>query len=164
MNRNEIADVLTACAALDQRKVGDSDVSAWYATIRPDIDRQLALDAVRIHYATSTDRAMPGHINNLAVQIRRDRAEREKADEIHNLAITGPNPAAGYLPIPTDGKPVWAAYEVNGAIDRACPRCHAKPREACMNPITRQETKIACLVRYTGKPYLGKPLNFEETA
>lgn len=78
--------------------------------------------------------------------------------------ITPPNDAIGGLPIPTDGHPVWAAYAINDAISRPCPRCHAKPNEACANPITRRDTKIPCLVRMTGKPYLGKPLGFEETA
>lgn len=164
LTRDDVVDILTACAGGDRRKVGETDVSFWFATLRPDLDRQLCLEAVRSHYMNSTEWAMPGHINTLAVQIRRDRAEREKADEIHNLAITGPNPAAGGMPIPTDGKPVWAAYDVNGAITRTCDRCKAAPNEACWNPVTKQATKIACLVRYTGKPYLGRPLDFDEAA
>lgn len=164
LTRDDVVDILSACAGGDHRKVGETDVSFWFATLRPDLDRQLALDAVRIHYAGSTERAMPAHINNLAVQIRRDRAEREKAQEIHQASISAPNPAIGGLPIPTDGRPVWAAYRVNDAITRACDRCKARPQEACLNPVTRQETKIPCLVRMTGKPYLGRPLDFEETA
>ena len=160
MNRDEVVDVLTAAATIDHRTVGEADVAGWYATLRPDIDRQLGIDAVRIHYAGTREWIMPADVNNLATQIRKDRAERESREERearqdandyrHGLTAA-PNPALGGLPIPTDGHPVWAAYDVNGAIDRPCPRCGAEPREACRNPITERDSKIPCLVRLTGK-------------
>jgi hypothetical protein len=97
-----------------------------------------------------------GDLISVARGIRRDRAEREKATEAHN-AWAAPNPALGGLPIPTDGKPVWAAYDEgrNGrAIDRPCSRCRADPGEACVNMSTGVTSKIPCLVRLTGKDKL----------
>ncbi|MBM4707167.1 hypothetical protein GS455_26885 [Rhodococcus hoagii] len=84
LTRDDVIDVLTAAASVDLRKIGDADVAGWSATLRADLDRDLALEALRVHYATSAERLMPAHINKLAVQIRRDRAEREKAARDHH--------------------------------------------------------------------------------
>lgn len=157
-------------AALFDDRITEGDaarIAAWAEAMEPhQLQQADVLAAVTAHYQPAgVDTIRVGDVIQGARTIRRDRAEREKAAEIHEAsAIAPPNPAIGGLPIPTDGKPVWAAYDVNGAINRPCPRCKAKPNEACMNPITNSATKIPCLVRMTGKPYLGKPLNFEETA
>lgn len=154
LSRDDVIDVLTACAALDHRRIGESDIDAWSATLRPDLTRPLCLAAVAAHYMASTDRAMPAHINTLAVGIRRDRAEREKAAEVHQAAIAPPNPALGGLPIPTAGTPVHGAYRVNDAITRACPRCNAEPNRPCVTDSAGRESTIPCLQRLTGKAHL----------
>lgn len=143
MTRDDVIDVLTAAASVDLRKIGDADVAGWSATLRQDLDRDLALEALRVHYATSSERLMPAHINKLAVQIRRDRAEREKAAEI----TTRPDRQLGGLPINADGDPVWAAYETNGAIDVECPTCKQPADHACINLATDTARKIPCLSR-----------------
>ncbi|WP_217451204.1 hypothetical protein, partial [Prescottella equi] len=81
LNRDDIVDLLTAASSVDLRKVGEADVAGWAATLRPDLDRDSAFEALRVHYATSSERLMPAHINRIAVQLRRDRAERESAAE-----------------------------------------------------------------------------------
>ena len=91
-----------------------------------------------------------GDMLHHAREIRRDRAEREKAREIIDAPAL-PNPAAGGLPIPTEGTPVWAAYEINGAINRDCPRCDAKPDEVCIVPGTEHTLKIPCLDRMVNR-------------
>lgn len=143
ITRDDVIDLLTAAASVDLRKIGEADVTGWAATLRQDLDRDLAIEALRMHYATSTERLMPAHINRLAIQIRRDRAEREKATE----AITRPDRQLGGLQIAADGDPVWAAYDVNDAISRHCPTCEQPPDHACINLATNSARKIPCLKR-----------------
>lgn len=159
LTRDDVIDVLTACASVDLRKVGDSDTDGWYATLRKDLDRNLALEAVRIHYATSTERIMPGHVNTIALQLRRDRAQREPAEDRelrqlqHDLkhGLAQADPQIG-LPIRgVDGPPVPGAYEVNNAVDRGCPTCGAEPMTPCINRITGSPRKMPCIRRMTGK-------------
>lgn len=156
LTRNDVIDVLTACSSVDLRKVGDTDVDGWTATLRSDLDRNLALEAVRIHYVTSTERIMPGHVNKLALQLRRDRAEREPAadrelrqlqhDMKHGLASG--DAQFGNLPIGSaDGEPVPGAYSVNNAIEHVCPMCGADEYQACMNKVSGSARKIPCLPR-----------------
>ena len=163
------AAALSRAALFDDRITeGDSArIAAWAEAMEPhQLQPPDVLAAVTAHYQPAgVDTIRVGDVIQGARAIRRDRAEREKAAEIHEASvITPPNPAIGGLPIPTDGKPVWAAYDVNDAITRTCDRCKAQPNEACWNPVTRQTSKIPCLIRMTGKPYLGKPLDFGETA
>lgn len=141
-------------AALFDDKITDGDaarLAAWAEALEP---YKLAgadlLAAVTAYYQ--------GNHNGRTIQvadlirhgreIRRERAEREKAPD----PTSPPNPALDGLPIPTEGKPVWAAYEVNDAIERPCPRCNAQPNEACINPINDHAQKIPCIARLTGRP------------
>lgn len=156
LTRDDVIDVLTAIAAFDRRTIGEGDITAWGAALRPDLDRQLALDAVRIHNATSGDWIKPVHVNTLAVQIRKDRADREnresrEAREDRNdvrHGITPPDTQLGGLPIGgADGDPLWDAYDINAAIDRDCPTCDQPRGCACVNPVNDSARKIPCLAR-----------------
>lgn len=156
LTRDDVIDVLTACSSVDLRKIGASDVEAWGSTLRRDLNRDLAIEAVRIHYATSPERIMPAHVNTLAVQIRRDRAERENAEERRQreelrdrkLGLTQGDPQAMNLPIGgVDGPPVPGAYETNGAIDKACPKCKAEPMSPCVNIHNGSERRMPCIQR-----------------
>ena len=160
----DTADVLTAIASYDLRTVGESDVIAWHAAIG-ELPKALALEAVVIHHKTSTERIKPAHVIGIAKGIRRDRAERENADNVirgafedgrdKQLGLTAGNPAFGGLPIAAEGQPVWAAYyEGSGgrrALDHPCPRCDSQPSEACVNPVNGRAQRIPCLVRLTGR-------------
>lgn len=159
MNQSETVDVLTAIAAYDLRTVGESDVVAWHAAIG-ELDKPLALEAVIVHHKTSADRCKPAHVLGIAKSIRKDRAEREserarqarqaRLDAKHGL--TQGDPQLGNLPIGgVEGTPVPGAYEVNGAVDRGCPKCGAGPMEPCTNRISGQPRKMPCLARLTGK-------------
>lgn len=69
MNRSEIALLLGACAARDQRTVGEADVLAWHDDLG-DLDFDDARLAVSLHYRESTDRIMPAHIRRHCRSIR----------------------------------------------------------------------------------------------
>ncbi|KZM68326.1 hypothetical protein [Nocardia terpenica] len=78
----EAARVLAKCACFDPMfskpdpalAVGWAEAFTRYQLELPDL-----LDAVTRHYAESAERAMPTHLIRHAREIRRDRAEREKA-------------------------------------------------------------------------------------
>ncbi|MBF6060546.1 hypothetical protein IU500_07110 [Nocardia terpenica] len=83
----EAAQVLAKCAAFDPTFPKPDPVIAhgWAeAFTRYDLPLPDLLDAVTRHYCESADRAMPKHLIHHARDIRRDRAEREKA---HRAAL-----------------------------------------------------------------------------
>lgn len=150
LTRNDVIDLLTAAASVDLRKLGEADIAGWSAMLRPDLDRELAFEALRVHYATSPERVMPAHINARAIEIRRDRADREErmareAREARNDARHGLQHAAGGgLALNADGPPVPGAYQVNEAFKRRCPKCDAEPMEPCTNRVNGQPRRIPC--------------------
>lgn len=80
MNRAQIVDLLTFCAANDQRTVGQSDVAVWFDMLEP-IDFDRALDAARQHYRREPDKRMtPGRIWVLCKTVTEaERLERDLA-------------------------------------------------------------------------------------
>lgn len=61
---------------------------------------------------------------------------------------TPSDPRFGGLPIGGgNGRPVPAAYEVNGAIQRGCGMCGVGPGEWCINVSTGSTRKIPCMIR-----------------
>lgn len=89
MTPAEVIDVLTKCAAYDQRTVGEADVMAWHEILcRTELVD--ALDAVRMHYAENRDRAMPADIRKLAVTVKEQRESRERQHERRQAIESGP--------------------------------------------------------------------------
>lgn len=80
MTPEDVVDVLTKCAAYDQRTVGEVDVMAWHDVLAR-TDRADALEAVRLHYAEHTQRAMPADVRRLAAGIRDVRQGRERQQQ-----------------------------------------------------------------------------------
>lgn len=160
---NATADTVRATAsaigrsALFDDKITEGDsgrLAAWAEALQPfNFDQADMLSAVTSYYQSNPNgrTIQVADIIKHGRDIRRDRAEREKAQEAMLTPRTPPNPALGGLPIPTEGKPVWGAYDVNGAIDRPCPRCRAQINCACVNPINNMAQKVPCLARLTGK-------------
>lgn len=155
MTRNDVIDVLTGIASYDQRTVGDHDVNAWGLAIG-ELDASDVKEAVVIHHKTSAERIKPAHITALVRQIRNDRIERQTRDERQaredsrdrRLGLTPPDSQLGGLPIAgADGEPLWAAYDINGAIDRDCETCGEPAGGACVNAATNAARKIPCLSR-----------------
>lgn len=147
-------------------KLGDPDkarLAAWAESIeRWKLDAPDLLEGVIRYYEGETvGRTIGiGDLLHHARESRRQRAERETAAEVH-AAVTAALPGGdswGGMPIKVAGDPVWAAYDVNGAIDRPCPRCRAEPNCAC---VTDRDTpqKLPCLARLNN----GKPARFGAT-
>lgn len=80
MERDEVIDLLTVIAGYDRRKAGEVDVTTWGDAVsrHPWIDYRVAVEAVKRHFASSTEYLMPAHVINQARNIRYD-IERAKA-------------------------------------------------------------------------------------
>ena len=72
MTRSEIALLLGAAAARDQRTIGDTDVLAWHEDLG-DLEFADARAALGRHFRESTERLMPAHIRRLVRIIRDER-------------------------------------------------------------------------------------------
>ncbi|MBF6328751.1 hypothetical protein [Nocardia transvalensis] len=86
----EASQVLAKCAAFDPTfsKPDIALAHGWAeAFTRYDLALADLLEAVTRHYCESADRAMPKHLIHHARELRRDRAEREKA---HLAALPAP--------------------------------------------------------------------------
>jgi len=81
MTRSEIALLLGAMAARDQRTVGETDVLAWHEDIG-DLEFDEARQAVSRHYRDSVERIKPAHVRQHVKVIR---AERRAAAEVREL-------------------------------------------------------------------------------
>lgn len=145
-----------ARARLYDDKLGPADaprLAAWAESIeRWKLDAPDLLQGVIRHYERQGAPTIQiGDLLHEAREVRRQRAEGEKAHEIHEAAgeLTAGDGWAG-LPIKAQGVPVWAAYEVNDAIGRECPRCHAAPGDACVTARDWPQ-KIPCLSRISGR-------------
>lgn len=146
-------------------KLGEPDaarIALWAESIAKwELDAPDVLSAVTAYYeGEKFGRTIQiGDLLHHAREIRRDRAEREKAREI----VSPPDPQLGGLPIGgADGEPVWDAYDEGcdgRAIDRTCPTCGSEPSYACLNTETGMTRKIPCIARL-----LGKTLPFRRSA
>lgn len=142
-------------------KLGDPDkarLAAWAESIqRWDLDTPDLVEGVMRYYEAETEGRTIG-IGDLlhhARENRRQRAEREKAAEVHAEAAALPAGSGEYagLPINASGEPVRAAYDIGGAVDRQCPHCGAAVGDPCIaerRGIARGQ-KIPCLARMTGR-------------
>ncbi|GIH69465.1 zinc finger domain-containing protein [Sphaerimonospora thailandensis] len=83
MDKHQTIDLLSAIAAIDKRKIGQTEVNTWHM-ILGHLDLDDALQATAHHFATSTDYLMPVHIVTGVKRIRADRLDR---------SITAPPPA-----------------------------------------------------------------------
>jgi hypothetical protein len=81
MTRSEIALLLGAVAARDQRTIGDADVLAWHEDLG-DLDFADARAAVSRHYRENDKRIMPAHIRH---HVRIIRSERRSQAEVREL-------------------------------------------------------------------------------
>lgn len=146
-----------AGAALSRAEIFDDRVTSdrprillWAeALTKYGIEAPDAIAAVTAHYQQAgADTPKPGDIIEFARKIRRERAEREKAQSLAALPPSpSPDPQFGNLPIATDGEPVWSAYEEHDAIEHPCRTCGAAPREGCVNTATGGDRKIPCVSR-----------------
>lgn len=81
MNIEQTSFVLAKAAAIDNRNQSDAAILAWHEIIG-DLDYRDALAAVTRHRIDSPDVYLqPGHVLRLAAQVRKERQDRERADE-----------------------------------------------------------------------------------
>ncbi|WP_369024090.1 zinc finger domain-containing protein [Nocardia cyriacigeorgica] len=154
-----------ARARIYDDKLGNPDgarLAAWAESIqRWELDTPDLLEGVTRYYESDTEGRTIGigDVLHHARESRRQRAEREKAAQIHTEAAAL-SAGAGYagLPINATGRPVRAAYDIGGALGRDCPHCKAPAGEPC-TAATGAVQRIPCLARMTGKPSRlgGKP-------
>lgn len=76
MNLKETNTTLALVQAFDRRTVGEVDVRAWHSVLG-DLDVADVLEAVRRHYADSSDWMMPVHVRRLVAGIVADRSRPE---------------------------------------------------------------------------------------
>lgn len=85
MNKLEIVDLLTYIVAYDRRTTGRADVIAWHdAATRAHWTTTEAQEAVKIHFAHSTEWLMPGHITQII------KTNRRQPPHQNRLALTTP--------------------------------------------------------------------------
>lgn len=126
MNYAETARLLAAASSVDRRQLDDATVATWHA-ILGDLDAGDALEALRRHFAQSTDWLMPAHIRDGVRAIRDQRRAREEAQQRRSIAEA------------RNGDPgrVQRAIEGMRAVRRAiadAPRSIAKAEEAPPTP------------------------------
>jgi uncharacterized protein involved in exopolysaccharide biosynthesis len=78
MTPGEIARLLAAAAMFDYRKVEKADAQAWHLVLG-DLDFDDAMEALRRHYAESTERLMPAHVRQGVRTIRNERRRPSEA-------------------------------------------------------------------------------------
>lgn len=76
MKRSEVAYLLAAIAATDNRTVGKLDVETWDAILPCEISIQAALAAVVAHRRASAEWLTPKHIIDAVGAVRRERLTR----------------------------------------------------------------------------------------
>lgn len=112
MNLPETARLLTMIASFNNRTIGESDVIAWQSVL-PDVPLADAEEAVRRHYAESTDWLMPAHVRHIVrdIHTERDALARHTGWAPGQAGV----PKAEAMPEISSGSPGWLA----GVIQKA---------------------------------------------
>lgn len=74
MNIGETSQALALAQAYDNRTVGEVNVRAWHA-ILGDFDAADVMEAIRRHYAASTEWMMPAHVRRIVGEIELERSK-----------------------------------------------------------------------------------------
>lgn len=81
MTPGEVARLLAAAAMFDYRKVEKADAQAWHLVLG-ELPFDDAMEALRRHYAESTDRLMPAHVRQGVRAIRNERAAKTHSEAL----------------------------------------------------------------------------------
>lgn len=89
MNIVEVGKLLTIASAYDNRTVSKESAVAWNEVIG-DIDFDVAVEAVKAHFRTSTDYLLPAHVVSGARRVREalEREERKSRPALPRPVIT----------------------------------------------------------------------------
>ena len=150
----DAAQVLARANLMDPRvRNGDPAMTAvWAESIaRWKLDVSYLLRAVTEYYTVPRDRTI--QVGDV-IQIARDFRQRDAM--IDNAQSVAPSEAVGALPagsgasthmgvLNAAGDPIRDAYEVDGAINIACPDCLARPNETCGRD--GYDYRIPCVAR-----------------
>lgn len=82
MTRADTARLLAVIAAFDRRTVGEADVIAW-SDVLGDCTPAECVDAVRAHFARSSEWLMPAHVVAEVRLVRQRAAEHAWAERLH---------------------------------------------------------------------------------
>lgn len=145
-----IGAVIARAACFDDRVTeGDqARIVAWSEAVEPyNFDAPDLISAVTLHYQGTDETIKINNVIALARKIRGERAERENAEDLPELAP--PDPQSMGLGLHTTGEPIWKAYEQHGAIDLPCETCGAEPEQGCVNLAINMSRRIPCVSRLT---------------
>lgn len=78
MNWGETMQLLTVVAAIDGRRIDEATVAAWHGMLG-DLDFDECAEAVRRHFARSTDWLMPANVRSIVGVIRESRRPRHES-------------------------------------------------------------------------------------
>lgn len=89
MNKLELSQLLTVASGIDNRTVTPDVVEIWFPILQ-DIDYDVAVEAMQMHYRESTDWLMPAIVRRNASRVleRRDRERRMSQPAIARKEIT----------------------------------------------------------------------------
>lgn len=135
MNNGEILDLLSVIQMYDGRTVGESDVRVWAdASERGRWAYAQAQEAVKAHYAESTDWIQPGHVTQ---RIRTQRANPPRSNALPQATAPPADPEhiRRVMAWMADRLDANRERSTHGARKRAwevpCPYCGAKPHKPC---------------------------------
>lgn len=139
MNKMEIARLLTAIAALDNRKVLEETVEAWYAVLHsyPYSD---AAEAVRQHFEDSTEYLMPAHIKQ---GIKRTREARNPSNDTTPGGYKALSAAPGFPPMPANFQAMSDAWNDPVRFAAECAKYDEQLIAAGFPPVDRWNRRAA---------------------
>lgn len=136
LSEEQIKHLLVTAMAYDNRKPGESHVSAWgEAAWRERWDYHGALEAIHAHYATNTSFLMPAHIT---AHIKVHRQDEQMRKQLESEPVPDPIGqerlnrliANCFQSIGKDYDPGEVAVRRAALLVR-CPHCGAAPRSEC---------------------------------
>ncbi len=95
MTPADAAELLSLAAAFDRRTIGEADARAWASTLSG-LAKDDCAEAIRQHFAVTTEWLMPAHVRRGANIIRSARLRSVASDEIEPADVD-PNDVAAYL-------------------------------------------------------------------
>lgn len=128
----DVRRLLALAMAYDNRKPGDAAVAAWMdAAERGRWTWESASEAIKAHYAASTQFVMPAHITERVKAMREEAALRALPPAAEN----GPEDFVRHRQIVRRilGDRAEQASAEAEARSIACPHCHAWPGKPCTN-------------------------------
>ncbi|MBX9150037.1 hypothetical protein [Rhodococcus qingshengii] len=95
IHADEINKILQLCQSYDMRNIDGIMQNSWFRAAQiAHWDRDQAAEAVRIHFATSTERIMPGHVTAI---IKTFKPTQPSMDELRSNGTVSDRPAVAAI-------------------------------------------------------------------